>query len=157
MLCFRMSIWKCPICTMMTATSPTAPSAVAAGKFCCVAMLTAAGRKPPNSPTPDSTFPSAFESFSSLCLLLASPWLRLLLTALPSTSHSSHQVFLCGLPGHPGGSRGVRQRPAPGPMALLYVPAAAAVRSPTAAPRLEPQAAGVLCQRQWTGVCKCRL
>lgn len=39
-------------------------------------------------------------------------------------------------------------------MALLHVPAAAAVRRPETAARLEPEAAGVLRQRQRTGVCE---
>lgn len=144
-LCLRMSIWKCPICMTMTATSPTALSAAAAERFCCAAMPTAAGGK---TPRPHLFPPSAFSS----PLPGPSPSSSLQLSPLPPTS--SPQVFLRGLPGHPGGSRGVRQRPSSGSLALLHVPAAAAVWCPAAAPRLEPQASGVLCQRQWTGVCK---
>lgn len=127
----RTCTWRCPTCTMTTVTSPTAPCAAAAARFCSAATPTAAGGTSEghvNTQQKDQTP-------GSLLLLLL-------------------QVLLRGLSGHPGRSRRLQQRSLPGPVAMLHVPAAAAVRRPEAAARLEPQAAGVLRQRQRTRVCE---
>lgn len=111
-------------------TSLTAPFAAADGRFCFVATLTAAG-------------------MTELEQAALPPSIRLLTPSL-----LPFQVFLRGLSGHLGGSRNVQQRSLLGPMEMLHVPAAAAVWRPQTETRLEPEAAGVLCQRQRTGVCE---
>lgn len=69
----------------------------------------------------------------------------------------SPQVFLCGLSGYISGRRSGQQRPWSGPMALLHVSTAAAVRCVKETPRLEPETTRVLRQWQWTGVCEFRI
>lgn len=128
----------------MTATSPTAPSAVEAGKCWCVATTTAVGQS--------CTVLHRCSGYGLLDkgLLICNIHIHLIFVCV----YVCVKVFLRGVCGSPGrrrlGGGGHQRRP----VELLHVRTSKHLRVTAATGRLALQAAALLRQQPWAGICE---